>query len=90
MPKKFEPFNNDSQSVGLGELTLENQGEQVNLYGSATFTVDKDSLAQAKQLQQVLNDIVTYLESHGANAVNKADIKAAEQANVDVVKNPFL
>ena len=27
----FKPFQNDSQSVGLGEFTLENQGEQVNL-----------------------------------------------------------
>mgnify|MGYP007094631870 CR=1 FL=1 len=26
----FKPFQNDSQSVGLGEFTLENQGEQVN------------------------------------------------------------
>ena len=43
----FKPFQNDSQSVGLGEFTLENQGEQVNLYGSATFTLDKQSLATA-------------------------------------------
>ena len=54
----FKPFQNDSQSVGLGEFTLENQGEQVNLYGSATFTLDRQSLATAKQLQDVLLSLI--------------------------------
>lgn len=60
----FKPFQNDSQSVGLGEFTLENQGEQVNLYGSATFTLDKQSLATAKQLQDVLSQIIDERERY--------------------------
>lgn len=89
----FLPFQNDSQSVGLkskaGELTLENQGEQVNLYGNATFTLDKDSLDLAKQLQQVMNEIVAYLEKNVAQTVSHEAIKQAEQNNVSEVANPF-
>lgn len=89
----FLPFANTSQSVGLsskaGELTLENQGEQVNLYGNATFTVDNDSLILAKQLQQVVNDMVSYLEKNNAHAITHEQIKQSEQANVETVANPF-
>lgn len=91
---QFHAFANADQSVGLtssaGELTLENQGEQVNLYGNISFTIDKDSLALAKQLQQVIGDIVTYLENQQASDVSHAEVVAAEQANVTEVANPFL
>ena len=86
----FKPFQNDSQSVGLGEFTLENQGEQVNLYGSATFTLDKQSLATAKQLQDVLDQIIAYLESHQAQTVEKSTTQQQQASHVDEVNNPFL
>lgn len=90
---KFSPFQNDSQSVGLmskaGELTLENQGGQVNLYGNVIFTLDKDSLDLAKQLQQVANDIVTFLEKNAADTISHEAIESAQQSNVSEVANPF-
>lgn len=86
----FQPFQNDSQSVGIGDLTLENQGQQVNLYGSATFTLDKQSLATAKQLQAVLTDIVAYLETTDAPTTNPAEIDHQQQQTVEEVRNPFL
>ena len=90
---QFQAFANDSQSVGLtnpaGELTLENQGQQVNMYGNISFTIDQDSLALAKQLQQVMNDIVAYLESHKAQDISNDDIEKSQQANVTEVANPF-
>lgn len=89
----FQPFSNASQSVGLtsdvGELTLENQGQQVNLYGNATFTIDKESLALARQLQQVMGDIVAFLEKNHAETIAYADVVKAQQANVSEVDNPF-
>lgn len=89
----FQPFSNDSQSVGLtsdaGELTLENQGQQVNLYGNATFTIDKESLALARQLQQAMTDIVAFLEKNNADKITHADVVKAQQANVSEVDNPF-
>ena len=86
----FQPFANNNQSVGLADLTLENQGDQVNLYGSATFTIDKDSLALAKSLQNTLTEIVSYLESHNAANVDKVDVIKTQQDNVSEVANPFL
>lgn len=86
----FKPFQNDSQSVGLGELTLENQGKQVNLYGSATFTIDKQSLATAKELQGVLAEIIAYLEANQAQTIEHAAIEKQQQQQVDEVSNPFL
>lgn len=89
----FQPFSNDSQSFGLtsdaGELTLENQGQQVNLYGNATFTIDKESLALARQLQQAMTDIVAFLEKNNADKITHADVVKAQQANVSEVDNPF-
>ncbi len=90
---QFLPFQNDSQSVGLtskaGEITLENQGEQVNLYGNVTFTLDKDSLAIAKQLQQVMNEIVSFLEKNNAQTQSHTTIEQAAQTQVSEVANPF-
>lgn len=89
----FAPFKNDNQSVGLtsqsGELTLENQGQQVNLYGSATFTLDKDSLDLARQLQQVLTDMIVFLEQHQADERTHENVTQVQQANVSEVANPF-
>lgn len=85
----FTPFENDSQSLNIGEFTLENQGEQVNLYGSMTLTKDKQSLAQAKQLQAILAQAIDYLEKNKADTIEKAEIIANQQANVEAVNNPF-
>lgn len=85
----FTPFENDSQSLSIGEFTLENQGEQVNLYGSMTLTKDKQSLAQAKQLQAILAQAIEYLEKNQADTIEKAEIIANQQANVEAVNNPF-
>lgn len=85
----FTPFENDSQSLSIGEFTLENQGEQVNLYGSMTLTKDKQSLAQAKQLQAILAQAIDYLEKNKADTIEKSEIIANQQANVEAVNNPF-
>ena len=88
MPQ-FTPFNNDTQSLTIGDFTLENQGEQLNLYGSLTLTIDKQSLAYAKQLQVMLTQAVAYLEAHQAKTVEKTDIIARQQAQIEPVNNPF-
>lgn len=86
---EFKPFANNSQSVGISELTLENQGQQVNIYGSLTLTIDKGSLSYAKELQRILTEAVAYLESQNASQIDISDVQKAQQANVAEVKNPF-
>lgn len=87
--QKFAPFANNSQSLRLDEFTVENQGEQVNLYGSMTLTLDKQSLDNAKALQAILTQAIAYLEKNNAQAVDRSTTLANQQANVSEVKNPF-
>nr|WP_315041380.1 hypothetical protein [uncultured Moraxella sp.] len=90
----FAPFQNDSQSVSIstdvGEITFENQGDQVNMYGNASFTIDKQSLELAKQLQQQFAEMVDFLQKNGASQIDHAQIAQEQQANVTEVTNPFL
>lgn len=92
--KNFQPFANDSQSVSVqgetGELTFENQGEQVNFYGNATFYLDRQSLELATQLQQQFANIVAYLQRQNAENKEHSQTVATQQANVTEVVNPFL
>ncbi len=89
MMQKFQPFMNDSQSLAIDELTLENQGEQVNLYGSLTLTIDKDSLSYAKELQRIINEVVQYLEDNNAQDIDKQTIIEKQQEKITEVTNPF-
>lgn len=86
----FVPFADDDASLNLAELTLENQGQQVNLYGSVTFTLDRQSLAHACKLHDILGQIVGYLQAHDAQDFDRSDHQAHQQANVDTIRNPFL
>lgn len=86
---QFLPFQNDSQSLNLGEFTVENQGEQVNLYGSMTLTIDKQSLENAKALQRILNQAIAYLENHNAAQQDEHTTLEQQQGNVTEVANPF-
>lgn len=86
----FQPFQDDSHSVGIGDFTLENQGQQVNIYGNVTFTIDKQSLITAQQLHEAFGKIVEYLQQHGASDIDKSQIIAEQNANVSEIANPFL
>lgn len=75
----FKPFEDDvSQSV-LDELTFENQGDCVSIYGSIQITADQQGLAYAKQLARIANEAVAYLEQQTTLAT--ANIK--DQQNND-------
>lgn len=87
---EFTPFADDEASLNLGEMTLENQGQQVNLYGSATFTLDRQSLTQAQHLHDLLGQIVSYLQAHNAQDFERKDHQDYQQATIDTVRNPFL
>lgn len=82
---EFKPFQNHTQSIAIDELTIENQGERISIYGSLQIHQDQQSLEHAKTLLRILEQTVATLESQ--NLV----IKVQQNNNdVDVVKNPFL
>lgn len=86
----FQPFLDDDKSVGIEDLTLENQGEQVNLYGNATFTIDRQSLATAEALAKVFADMVVYLKQQNAQNIDRSQNLTEQQNKVSEVSNPFL
>ena len=59
----FKPFADAVSQSMLDELTFENHGDCVSIYGSLQITRDADGLAHAKQLARIINDAVSYLEA---------------------------
>jgi hypothetical protein len=82
----FKPFQNHTQSIAIDELTIENQGERISIYGSLQIHQDQHSLEHAKTLLRILEQTVATLESQ--NLVIK--VQQNNNDDVDVVKNPFL
>ena len=58
----FKPFADDVSQSTLDELTFENQGDAISIYGSIQITADQQGLAYAKQLARIANEAITYLE----------------------------
>ena len=81
----FKPYQNDTESHAIHDLTLENGEERINLYGNLQLTKDQAGLAAAKALQAFLNDVVQILEA-------EADLPAQIRQDNDEheVENPFL
>ena len=59
---KLQPFANETQSMNLGELTIENRLDQLEIYGALSITRDQAGLALALQLKQLLDDAVAHLQ----------------------------
>lgn len=82
----IKPFANETESVELGDLTIENRLDQVTIYGSLSLMKDKNGLAQARELKNLLDSVMKALELLEANKQLPDNVlpKPAE-----MVKNPF-
>jgi DUF1009 family protein len=60
---QFIPYANESDVVKIGNLMIENRIDRVTLSGDIDLTLDMQGLQQARQLQHMLNEVVTVLES---------------------------
>jgi hypothetical protein len=78
----IEPFKNETESLQVGDLTIENRTDRVSFYGSLDITLDKDGLSKARQLKDVVDRIVETMES--SNLPDQITIVPK-----DTVKNPF-
>ena len=82
MPKIINPFKNESDSLQIGDLTVENRMDRVSIYGSIDISRDKEGLAIARQLKEILDLTLGELE--------KADLpEKISLAPVKKVDNPF-
>jgi len=80
----IHPFQNESESASLDALTIENRTTHVAIYGNIGLTRDKAGLALARQLRDLLQDVVQALESETDHLPDEVTSKATT-----TVKNPF-
>ena len=83
--KTLTPFADDSTSLSIGDLTVENGTDMLALYGSLNITRDQAGLKHARDLLALLKATVHALEqAHGLPE------KIAETTEAPkMVKNPF-
>jgi hypothetical protein len=55
MGTKFDPFANESDAVGIGELNVENRVDRVSIFGSVDITCDKEGLANIRVLKEIVD-----------------------------------
>ena len=84
--KFINPYENEEQSIQIGELTIENRFDRVSLYGSIDLTRDKEGLSMARQIKMIVDDVVLALEA-SEDAGKLPD--RVETDKPDMVKNPF-
>jgi hypothetical protein len=79
---EIHPFANESESLQIGDLTIENRTGRVSIYGSIDLTLEKPGLDYARRLKAILDLTVAGLEK--ADLPNKLVVLESE-----TVKNPF-
>lgn len=57
----MKPFAEESTSLEINGLTVENRLDRVSMYGSLDITRDQVGLAAARELKDLLTEIVTNL-----------------------------
>ena len=59
----FAPYANEADVVEVGNLMLENRLDRITISGDVDLTADKDGLARARLLHDLLGRIVAGLEA---------------------------
>jgi hypothetical protein len=79
----IDPFANESQSLQIDDLTIENRTDKVAMYGSIEITRDIRGLELARTIKHLLDSIVERL--------SQEDLPESipPPQNIDVIKNPF-
>lgn len=79
----IKPFQNEEESIAIGDLTIENRLDRIELYGSIQITRDKAGLQRARELKQLLDATVKALQAEKDLPDQVAAIPP------DKVRNPF-
>lgn len=78
----IKPYANEADSITIGELTVENREDRLELYGSLQLTRDKEGLALARELKSLLDAALEVLESE--DLPDRIEIDPPDE-----VDNPF-
>jgi hypothetical protein len=83
MKQVLKPFENESDTCSIDQLTIENRIDQLEIYGSLSLTRDKLGLENALQLKAIIDATVQALQKDAA-LPDKIAFKPT-----DSVDNPF-
>lgn len=78
----IKPFRNESDCLQIDDLTIENRSDRVSFFGSLDITRDRNGLALARQLREILDLTLRELES--VDLPEQITLAASRS-----VKNPF-
>jgi hypothetical protein len=79
---RISPFANESDSLSIGGLTVENRLDRISVYGSIDITKDRVGQLNAERLKRLFDDIVT--------ALNESTLPEKISINpTDEISNPF-
>lgn len=79
----LQPFENETQTLNIGDLTIENRVDQLEIYGSLAITRDQAGLVLAQQLKALIDAAVTHLQ-RASDLPAQITIKPT-----DSIDNPF-
>ena len=77
------PFENETQSIPIDELTIENRLDRIELYGALVITRDQMGLQRALEIQTLINATVQSLQAQ-TDLPQALVIKPSE-----TIDNPF-
>jgi hypothetical protein len=80
--KIIKPFRNESDSLQIDELTVENRIDRISIYGSIDITRDQEGLALARHLKEILDLTLAELEKEELP-------ERIAVATLETVDNPF-
>jgi hypothetical protein len=84
MAKTITPYANETESLKLADLTIENRTDRVSIFGSIDLTRDKAGLQDARMLKVLLDQVVQALE-----ADKRLPERLPPPERPEEVKNPF-
>jgi len=81
--QRFVPFANEADVLEVGRLMFENRLDRVTISGDVDLTADRQGLAAARLLHDLLGQVVASLEA-------RKDLpERLPPPDVQSVKNPF-
>jgi hypothetical protein len=60
--RALKPFMNETDSMMIGGLTIENRTDHISIYGALHLTRDRMGLGHARNLRGLLDSVIDALE----------------------------
>lgn len=86
----IDPFANNSQSMQIGELIIENQTDKIIVYGDIDLYLNAQGYQQAQQLHELTGKILQAFADSEKDSNNKLVSKEKNDREDKSIDNPFL